>query len=136
VLRHVKGKSSHFTPWQLDVAFLAFFTTLSTLCSIVQQIHDMIFWIDIRNQQFANMKTNPDSPVLVLANSSVGMDLALFYIRTQPSVKDQYHLASGLLLTRSWQSFTAIPWRHYSSCSGTRLFHPQFLFLQAYLTLK
>jgi hypothetical protein len=127
MLKHAKNEAHPYLRGKLDVAFLAFFTTLSTLCSIIQQIHDMVFWIDIRNEQFANMKANPGSPVLVLANGSVGMDLALFYIRTQPDIKNQNHLASGPLLTKSWQSFTAIPRRHYSSYSGTPLLQLELL---------
>jgi hypothetical protein len=63
------------------VAFLAYFTTLSTLCSTVQQIHGILRWETVITEQFANLKENAGSPELVISNSAVGLDLVLYYIR-------------------------------------------------------
>lgn len=65
----------------IDVAFLAYFTTLSTLCSAVQQIHGILRWETVITEQFANLKENSGSPELVISNSAVGLDLVLYYIR-------------------------------------------------------
>jgi hypothetical protein len=63
------------------VAFLAYFTLLSTTCSLVQQIHGLIRWREVIEEQFLYMKVHAGSPELVISNSSVGVDLVLYYIR-------------------------------------------------------
>jgi hypothetical protein len=64
------------------VAFISYFIILSIIGSIIQQIHDYVFWQDIISEQFASKMKNPTNPELAIANGSTGMDLALYYIRT------------------------------------------------------
>ncbi|KAK2026271.1 hypothetical protein LX32DRAFT_665421 [Colletotrichum zoysiae] len=63
------------------VACVAYFTLLSTTASIIQQVHDIITWRDMLWEQFNNKKLNPNNPEQAIANGSVGMDLALYYIQ-------------------------------------------------------
>ncbi|KAK8033324.1 hypothetical protein PG991_002722, partial [Apiospora marii] len=63
------------------VACISYFTLLSTTCSIIQQFHDYIFWVDVITAQFKNKSENVGNPQLTLANGSTGMDLVLFYIQ-------------------------------------------------------
>ncbi|KAK1965614.1 hypothetical protein LY78DRAFT_637258 [Colletotrichum sublineola] len=63
------------------VACVAYFTLLSTTASIIQQVHDIITWRDMLWEQFNNKKSDPNNPEQAIANGSVGMDLALYYIQ-------------------------------------------------------
>ncbi|KAI1497283.1 hypothetical protein F5X99DRAFT_423639 [Biscogniauxia marginata] len=65
----------------IDVALLAYITIISTIASIIQQIHDIVRWRDVVTEQFQHRIENPDNADLQLANGSVGMDLVLFYIQ-------------------------------------------------------
>ncbi|ROW09419.1 hypothetical protein VMCG_02265 [Cytospora schulzeri] len=64
-----------------DVAFLAFFTSLSTLASMAQQLHTYLRWTSIKLEQFDYVKANVGNPELSVAGASVGVDLVLFYIQ-------------------------------------------------------
>lgn len=64
-----------------DVAMLAFFTSLGTTASIIQQFHTIIDWNDIKLAQFANQQANADDPELAITGGSLGLDLVLFYIQ-------------------------------------------------------
>ncbi|GJC83803.1 hypothetical protein ColLi_06641 [Colletotrichum liriopes] len=63
------------------VACVAYFTLLSTTASIIQQVHDIITWRDMLREQFNNKILNPNNPEQAIANGSVGVDLALYYIQ-------------------------------------------------------
>jgi hypothetical protein len=65
----------------LDIAILLYFTLISTTASIAQQIHDMVWWVDIQTQEFERKTTFLDNPELAIANGSYGVDLVLYYIR-------------------------------------------------------
>lgn len=60
---------------------LAYFTFLSTLTSIIQQLHTMIFWNDVKTEQWRHIRDNVGSVEIQIAGPSVGLDLVLFYIR-------------------------------------------------------
>lgn len=60
---------------------LAFFTSLSTLASMAQQLHTYIKWSSIKLAQSDYVKANFSNPELSIAGASVGVDLILFYIR-------------------------------------------------------
>ena len=64
------------------VALLSYFTLLSTLGSVTQQIHTIIAWRDIKVEQYKNAVANQGQVELVIAGPSTGLDKVLFYIRT------------------------------------------------------
>lgn len=64
-----------------DVALLAYFALMSTVGSMIQQIHVIAFYRDVVTEQFEDKLKNPTNPDSRLANGSVGMDLVLYYIR-------------------------------------------------------
>lgn len=64
-----------------DIACIAYFTLLSTLASLIQQVHLVAFYRDVTFTQFEQKSANPDSPDHNISNGSVGMDLVLYYIR-------------------------------------------------------
>jgi hypothetical protein len=64
-----------------DVAILSYLCLLSTLCSLIQQIHVIVWWRDVQIAQHEFKVNDPHNPDLLLANGSVGMDLVLYYIR-------------------------------------------------------
>ncbi|KAI0484655.1 hypothetical protein GGR56DRAFT_35051 [Xylariaceae sp. FL0804] len=63
------------------VAYIAYFTVLSSVASLVQQFHVYVDWSSIMAEQLRHAKANVGNPELVIANSSTGMDLVLFYIQ-------------------------------------------------------
>ncbi|KAI0594211.1 hypothetical protein F4775DRAFT_455580 [Biscogniauxia sp. FL1348] len=63
------------------VALVAYITIISTIASIIQQIHDVVLWRDVMTEQFQHRLAEPDNADLQIANGSVGMDLVLFYIQ-------------------------------------------------------
>ncbi|KAI1339145.1 hypothetical protein F5Y15DRAFT_416455 [Xylariaceae sp. FL0016] len=63
------------------VAWIAYFTLLSTTASIIQQFHVYTNWTKVVTKQFQHAKLNAGNPELVIANSSRGADLVLFYIQ-------------------------------------------------------
>ncbi len=73
----------------LDVALLAFFTSLSTLASIIQQIHTIINWEGLKTAQYLYVQDTVGNPEIVIAGASYGLDLVLFYIRMDSSRVDQ-----------------------------------------------
>ncbi|KAL0932151.1 glycoside hydrolase [Colletotrichum truncatum] len=60
---------------------LAYFTALSTLCSIIQQIRLIIYWENIMAERFDYASANFGNPELVISNSAMGPDLVLYYIQ-------------------------------------------------------
>lgn len=64
-----------------DVAILGYFTSLATICSIIQQIHVMVLWRDLMIERFYYARAHADSPELTLTGISLGVDRVLFYIR-------------------------------------------------------
>ncbi|KAH7312706.1 hypothetical protein B0I35DRAFT_514007 [Stachybotrys elegans] len=67
--------------WSSYVAGLAYFSTLATTCSIIQQFHTMVSWNDIMEERFWYAKEHIESPELTLTNVSLGVDRVLFYIQ-------------------------------------------------------
>ncbi|CAJ2512791.1 Uu.00g009100.m01.CDS01 [Anthostomella pinea] len=63
------------------VAWIAYFTLISTTASIIQQFHVYVKWESVMTQQFHHARANAGNPELVIANSSTGVDLVLFYIQ-------------------------------------------------------
>ncbi|KAK9417536.1 hypothetical protein SUNI508_08687 [Seiridium unicorne] len=61
------------------VGLMAYFTFLSTMASIIQQLHTMIWWTDVKTAQWEHLKTNVGSVEVAIAGPSVGLDLVLFY---------------------------------------------------------
>ena len=64
------------------VALLSYFTLLSTLASVIQQIHTIIAWRDIKIAQHNNAVANQGQVEIIIAGPSTGLDRILFYIRT------------------------------------------------------
>jgi hypothetical protein len=60
---------------------LGTFVTLHTLASIIQQIHTIARWRDIKTEQWENTRDNAGNPELNITGASTGLDLVLFYIR-------------------------------------------------------
>ncbi|KAF4874169.1 hypothetical protein CGCSCA1_v006813 [Colletotrichum siamense] len=60
---------------------LAYFTTLSTVCSIIQQTRLVLYWEDIMTARFEYAATNVASPEAVISNAAIGEDLVLYYIQ-------------------------------------------------------
>ncbi|KAF9873036.1 glycoside hydrolase [Colletotrichum karsti] len=60
---------------------LGYFTTLSTLCSIIQQTRLVLYWEDIMTARFEYSSTNVASPEAVISNAAIGEDLVLYYIQ-------------------------------------------------------
>ncbi|KAK4246537.1 hypothetical protein C7999DRAFT_15333 [Corynascus novoguineensis] len=63
------------------VAMLGFFVTLHTLASVMQQIHTIARWRDIKIEQHQNTVANAGDPELNITGASTGLDLVLFYIQ-------------------------------------------------------
>ncbi|KAI9172658.1 hypothetical protein HJFPF1_02167 [Paramyrothecium foliicola] len=79
------------------IAFLAYFTLLSTTCSVIQQTHGIVRWREIIEDQFHYMKANEGSPELIISNSAVGMDLVLYYIQFY-----SYNVEAFLVMFWGW----------------------------------
>ncbi|EFX04405.1 glycoside hydrolase [Grosmannia clavigera kw1407] len=77
------------------VACLSYLVCLAIVASIIQQFHDALYWKDVVETQFKNLKLHPDNSQLVIANSPAGLDLGLFYIQF-------YVYNSASLLAMSW----------------------------------
>jgi hypothetical protein len=60
---------------------LGFFVTLHTLASVIQQIHTIIRWRDIKLEQYENLVKHVGNPELNITAASTGLDLVLFYIQ-------------------------------------------------------
>ncbi|KAK9422753.1 hypothetical protein SUNI508_00616 [Seiridium unicorne] len=63
------------------VACISYFPLLSTTFSIVQQLHDYVWWEDVAVAAWENRVANVGNPVLVISNASPGIDLVFFYIQ-------------------------------------------------------
>ncbi|KAK1999337.1 hypothetical protein LX36DRAFT_484576 [Colletotrichum falcatum] len=63
------------------VAFVSYFTGLSTAASVAQQIHTLVRWRDIKFDQFHHANANVGNPELAISHQSVGLDLVFFYIQ-------------------------------------------------------
>ncbi|KAI0602460.1 hypothetical protein F4775DRAFT_537336 [Biscogniauxia sp. FL1348] len=63
------------------VALLSYFTCLSTAASIAQQIHTIVWWRDVKIEQYEHSIMNLGRPEIAIAGPSVGVDLVLFYIQ-------------------------------------------------------
>ncbi|KAK0617836.1 hypothetical protein B0T17DRAFT_311884 [Bombardia bombarda] len=78
---------------QSYVALLAFIESLGTLASIIQQIHTIIYWKEVKTAQHANLVANVGNPELNITGASTGVDLVLFYIQYY-----SYNVAAMLVL--------------------------------------
>ncbi|KAL2209794.1 hypothetical protein CC79DRAFT_1380030 [Sarocladium strictum] len=63
------------------VAMISYFSALSIVSSLVQQIHDVVTYESLVTRQFHNTKAHPDHPEIVIANGSTGVSLVLYYIQ-------------------------------------------------------
>ncbi|KAH8911429.1 hypothetical protein BR93DRAFT_333855 [Coniochaeta sp. PMI_546] len=63
------------------VAILSFFVSLNCLASIIQQIHSIVAWNDVKTDQYHYVVTHVGNPEIVIAGPSQGLDLALFYVQ-------------------------------------------------------
>ncbi|GAB1316708.1 hypothetical protein MFIFM68171_06918 [Madurella fahalii] len=63
------------------VALLSSFMALHTVASIIQQIHTIVLWRDIKTSQYDNLVANVGNPELNITGASTGLDLVLFYIQ-------------------------------------------------------
>ncbi|OTB00825.1 hypothetical protein M426DRAFT_226894 [Hypoxylon sp. CI-4A] len=63
------------------VALLSYSTLLGTVTSIIQQIHTLVWWRDVKVQQYEYTLANVGTPEIAIAGPSVGLDLVLFYIQ-------------------------------------------------------
>jgi hypothetical protein len=64
-----------------DVTLLGYVLTLSVTASIIQQIHTIVRWEDIKTAQWVNVKENVGNPELNITGASTGLDLVMFYIQ-------------------------------------------------------
>ena len=63
------------------IAMLSYFATLSIAASLVQQTHDIVRYTSVVKEQFENRRLHPGNPEIAIANGSVGISLALYYIQ-------------------------------------------------------
>ncbi|KAI0018371.1 hypothetical protein F4780DRAFT_771838 [Xylariomycetidae sp. FL0641] len=77
------------------VALLAYFTLLSTVASIVQQIHTIVSYRDIKIAQYEHSNAHRQDAMVVITGQTVGLDLVLFYIQYY-----SYHVEA--LLSMFW----------------------------------
>ncbi|KAI1877073.1 uncharacterized protein JN550_001145 [Neoarthrinium moseri] len=63
------------------VACISYFPLLSTTCSIIQQLHDYIWFEDVAIAAWENRIANVGNPTLVICNGCTGIDRILFYIQ-------------------------------------------------------
>ncbi|KAK7998627.1 hypothetical protein PG991_015106 [Apiospora marii] len=63
------------------VAMLGYFTCLSTLASIIQQIHTIADWRNIKIDQYNTAVAMSNSIVVAVAGPSTGLDLGLFFVQ-------------------------------------------------------
>ncbi|KAI5926746.1 hypothetical protein F4810DRAFT_724360 [Camillea tinctor] len=63
------------------VAFLSYFTLLSTVASVIQQCHLIARWRDLTIIEYYKVLEDPDDPELTLANVPTEFDRVLFYIQ-------------------------------------------------------
>ncbi|POS73590.1 hypothetical protein DHEL01_v208027 [Diaporthe helianthi] len=72
---------SHHEGWSY-LSLLAVSSISSTTFSIIQQIRDVTFYVDIVTEAFEHkLRLPPDDPELAIANGSVGVDLVLYYLQ-------------------------------------------------------
>lgn len=65
------------------------FTAISTFASIIQQIHYVVDWHEIKHAQYEQAVRSLDHPALAFGGAAEKADIVLFYTRT------------GLLYSRS-----------------------------------
>ncbi|KAI1403445.1 hypothetical protein F4819DRAFT_216448 [Hypoxylon fuscum] len=63
------------------VALLSYATLLGTVTNIIQQFHTIIWWRDVKVEQYEYTIAHLHSPEIAIAGPSVGLDLVLFYIQ-------------------------------------------------------
>lgn len=64
-----------------DIAMLTFFVSLHTVASIMQQIHTIVAFKDVKTKEWENIAANVGSPELNITGGATGLDRVLFYIR-------------------------------------------------------
>lgn len=67
----------------VDLALLAISALISNTFSLVQQGNDISNYVDVVTTQFEIIKKSPHDPELAIAGGSFGLDLVLYYIRTE-----------------------------------------------------
>lgn len=105
---------------------LSYFATVSIAASLVQQTHDIVRYTSVVKEQFENRKLHPGNPEIAIANGSVGISLALYYIRQfalfPPTPKQEMQPIDAdedCVL----QNTTVIMLRPCASCSGKSVAH-------------
>lgn len=79
---HWQPVTDHHIPLtKPDVAFIAYFTLLATVSSIIQQFYDYTFWKDIMEAQFLYAQEHAHDAEVQYQNAIFGLKLALSYVR-------------------------------------------------------
>ena len=60
---------------------LSFFVSLNCLASIIQQIHTIVAWKNVKMGQYNYLVAHVGNPEIAIAGPSRGLDLVLFYIQ-------------------------------------------------------
>lgn len=70
-------------PRPTDLALLSVSSLFSNVFSIIQQCRDMTWYVNIQTDAFERkMRMPADDPELAIAGGSFGVDLVLYYLRT------------------------------------------------------
>jgi hypothetical protein len=95
-----------------DVSLIAIFTSISTLCSMIQQVHYALDWQSIRIAEWLASTDTEALPAFRLVGVADKMDIVLFVIRTS-SITDTIQAANS-----SVKNTIVITWRPYSLPAG------------------
>ncbi|KAK8134378.1 hypothetical protein PG984_006390 [Apiospora sp. TS-2023a] len=92
------------------VAMLGYFTCLSTLASIMQQIHTIVDWRNIKIAEYNAAVLLEDSIVVAVAGPVTGLDLGLFFVQYYSyNVEALVALCWAFALTHSIYGWSDIP---------------------------
>lgn len=64
-----------------DLAMLSGFVTVNVVASIVQQVHTMVWWNDVKQAQHRFLVDHVGNPEVAITGGSAGVDLAFFYVQ-------------------------------------------------------
>ncbi|KAK7920647.1 hypothetical protein PG985_008669 [Apiospora marii] len=79
------------------VAMLGYFTCLSTLASIIQQIHTIADWRNIKIDQYNTAVAMSNSIVVAVAGPSTGLDLGLFFVPFLKKIGPSTNISAKIL---------------------------------------
>lgn len=63
------------------LAMLSGFVTVNVVASIVQQVHTMVWWNDVKQAQHRFLVDHVGNPEVAITGGSAGVDLAFFYVQ-------------------------------------------------------